>query len=110
MRVIGVRLRDFRCYARGEATLGERLTVVWGPNGAGKSNLLEALYVGATARSPLTANDRELVRFGAPAAQVRLTTETEDGRHELSVGLVPGDGKHARVDGVAVQRLLDCPH
>ena len=51
MRVLEVQLRDFRTYARAQASLGEFLTVVHGPNGAGKSNLLEALYFGCTGRS-----------------------------------------------------------
>ena len=54
MHVVEVQLRDFRTYARAEATLGDGLTVVHGPNGAGKSNLLEALYFGCT--GPLAAH------------------------------------------------------
>ena len=67
MRVVSAQMRDFRTYARAEAAIGGGLTVVHGRNGAGKSNLLEALYFGCTGRSPRTRNDRELVRFGAPA-------------------------------------------
>ena len=67
MRVLEVQLRDFRTYARAQASLGESLTVVHGPNVAGKSNLLEALYYGCTGRSPRTRNERELIRFGARA-------------------------------------------
>ena len=60
-----VTLRDFRNLERAEIWLGSRLTVIAGPNGAGKTNLLEAIYFGATARSPRTNTERELVRRGA---------------------------------------------
>ena len=60
-----LRLRDFRTYEAAEVALGPSLTVVHGPNGAGKTNLLEALYFGCTGRSCRTANEREVVRFGA---------------------------------------------
>ena len=43
-----------------------------GPNGAGKTNLLEALYFGCTGRSCRTSNEREVVRFDAPAARVEV--------------------------------------
>jgi DNA replication and repair protein RecF len=107
VRVVSVQLRDFRTYARAEASLGAGLTVVYGPNGAGKSNLLEAIYFGCSARSPRTRNERELVRFGQPAT--RVTVRLTDGarEHELSVGLEPGQPKRMSSDGAPVERLLD---
>ena len=107
MRVVSVQLRDFRTYARAEATLGEGLTVVHGPNGAGKSNLLEALYFGCSGRSPRTRNERELVRFGESAT--RVTVHLSDGTHahELSVGFEPGQPKRMSSDGAPVEKLLD---
>jgi len=38
-----VSLRNFRSYERGEARLGDGMTVVAGRNGAGKTNLIEAI-------------------------------------------------------------------
>ena len=107
MRVVHVRLRDFRGYHDAEASLGEGLTVVSGPNGAGKTNLLEAVYFGCTGRSCRTSNERELVRFGAGAARVVVSATADDGPHELSVGFMPGQPKRMRVDGAPVERLLD---
>ncbi|HVE68375.1 MAG TPA: AAA family ATPase, partial [Solirubrobacteraceae bacterium] len=105
MRVARVALRDFRSYEAAEMHLGDGVTVVVGPNGAGKTNLLEAVYVGCTARSCRTSNDRELVRFGAGVARVELDAEGADGPHAIGVGIEPGEGKRVRVDGVAAERL-----
>lgn len=140
VRVLGVRLRDFRTYTRAEASLGPGLTVLHGPNGTGKSNLLEAIYFGCCGRSPRTRNERELVRFGCEAARVttrladiRAVTRAGDARsgdeaeidgsdpaarapagaadeHELSVGLAPGQPKRMMSDGAPVERLLDIPY
>ena len=107
MRVIGLSLRDFRCYDDAHVELGGGLTVVTGANGAGKTNLLEGLYFACTGRSCRTSNEREVVRFGAPAARTVLTCEGEDGAHELAVGFVPGQPKVMSVDGAAVERMLD---
>src|SRR5438874_5511120 len=107
MRVGSVRVRDFRSHRRLEVELDEGVTVVHGPNAAGKTNLLEAIYVGCTGRSCRTANDRELVRFGARVARVELTARADDGEHVVSVGIEPGERKRMRVDGVTVERLVD---
>ncbi len=88
-----VALRDFRAYDRVEAEFGDSLTVITGPNGAGKTNLIEALYFGCTGRSCRTTNEREVVRFGQPAARVVVNVEGDDGPHELTVGFAPGEPK-----------------
>lgn len=107
MRVVRVSVRDFRGYSEASAGFGERLTVITGANGAGKTNLIEALYFGCTGRSCRTSNERELVRFGRSATRVVVDAVGEDGAHELSVGFAPGEAKRVRVDGAAVDRLLD---
>ncbi|HEY6761650.1 MAG TPA: DNA replication and repair protein RecF [Baekduia sp.] len=110
MRVERLRLRDFRTYAAADVPVGPGLTVLHGPNGAGKTNMLEALYFGCTARSCRTANEREIVRFDAPAARVEVDTRDADGfAHTLSVGFQPGEPKRLRVDGAPVERMTDSP-
>ncbi len=104
-----LRLRDFRVYAAADVELGAGLTVVHGSNGAGKTNLLEGLYFACTGRSCRTANERELVRFDAPAARVEADVEAADGAHALAVGYAPGEPKRFTADGAPVERLLDVP-
>ena len=108
VQVLGVQLRDFRTYARAEASFGPGLTVVYGPNGAGKSNLLEALYFGCTGRSCRTTNEREVVRFGERATRVVVAAEAEDGAHEISVGFAPGEPKRMKVDGACHCGAVRC--
>lgn len=110
IRVQRLRVRDFRTYAAADVPVGAGLTVLHGPNGAGKTNLLEALYFGCTARSCRTTNEREVVRFDAPAARVEVDTlDGEGDRHTLSVGFAPGEPKRIKVDGAPVERLTDSP-
>ncbi|MCL2769681.1 MAG: AAA family ATPase, partial [Solirubrobacterales bacterium] len=111
MRVVSVELRDFRTYQRAQAPLGAGLTVVHGPNGAGKSNLLEAICWGCTGRSPRTRNERELVRFTAPAARVVVRLREREHAHELTVAFgTLGEEravKRMQADGVEVARMQD---
>jgi len=107
MRVTRLSLRDFRSYEAAELRPGASLTVVAGRNGAGKTNLLEALYFACTGRSCRTANEREVVRFGARLTRLELETEDEHGGHQVSVGFQPGEPKRLRADGAPVERLTD---
>ena len=79
--------------------LGPGLTVVTGPNGAGKTNLLEALYFACTGRSCRTANEREVVRFGAGVTRLELDAERDGEAHRITVGFEPGEAKRLQVDG-----------
>lgn len=106
MLVSRIELRDFRNYEAADVEIAAGLTVVAGANGAGKTNLLEAIYFGCTGRSPRTSNERELVRRGGDGvARVVLELAGDDGEHRIEVGFHPGDAKHLRVDGSAVDSL-----
>src|ERR671933_373202 len=106
MIVSHLTVRDFRSYETAELRPGPGLTVISGRNGAGKTNLLEALYFACTGRSCRTANEREVVRFGAELTRLELACEDRLGRHEVSVGFKPGEPKRLRADGAAVDKLV----
>jgi DNA replication and repair protein RecF len=108
MRVTRLTLRDFRSYEAAALRLGAGLTVISGRNGAGKTNLLEGLYFACTGRSCRTANEREVVRFGAEVTRLELTAHDDvHGDHSVSVGFQPGEAKRLHVDGAPVERLTD---
>jgi DNA replication and repair protein RecF len=108
MRLARLALEHFRSYEAAELHPEPGLTIVAGPNGAGKTNLLEAVFVGVTGRSPRAAADHELVRHGAPYGRVRLDLADPDGGEGARVealipGVVPPDGlrKKVSVNGLA---------
>src|SRR5919202_3267304 len=107
MQVTRLQLRDFRSYSAAELRLGPGLTLLSGRNGAGKTNLLEALYFASTGRSCRTANEREVVRFGAELTRLVLQATDDRGGHEVTVGFKPGEPKRLLVDGAPVDRLTD---
>jgi DNA replication and repair protein RecF len=78
MIVSQLRLRNFRNYAAQEILLPSGLVALTGDNGQGKTNLLEAICVLATTKSPLVERDRELMRWGA--RETRLEAEIEFSR------------------------------
>lgn len=75
MHVRWLRLQNFRNYAAQEVELPTGLIALTGDNGQGKTNLLEALCVLATTKSPLVERDRELIRWNE--GEARLTAEIQ---------------------------------
>jgi DNA replication and repair protein RecF len=105
--VTRLQLRNFRSYETAELRPGPELTVVCGRNGAGKTNLLEGLYFACTGRSCRTANEREVVRFGAPLTRLELEAAGDGETHSIAVGFEPGQPKRITVDDASVERLTE---
>ena len=61
----------------------------------------------APGRSCRTANEREVVRFGAGVARLELDAERDGDGHRITVGFEPGEAKRLAVDGAPVDRLTD---
>ena len=91
MQLTHLSLTNFRNYARLELNLSERLTVFQGSNAQGKTNLLEAIHLLATARSPRATAERELINWLAlesPLPYARLVGEIGTGRDAQQLELV----------------------
>ena len=78
MIVKSLRLNNFRNYVTQEVKFPPGLIALTGDNGQGKTNLLEAVCVLATTKSPLVERDRELIRWHERGA--KLSAEVEIGR------------------------------
>lgn len=104
MRIVDLQLKDYRNYEQCTFVPAEGVTVLLGNNGQGKTNVLEAVYLTCTGRSHRTRQDRELIRWGADLADVKIRTERRDGSHEVEI-LMPAVGKRRiKVAGQEVSR------
>ena len=78
-------LSNFRNYTRLELDLPSRVTVLQGENAQGKSNLLEAVYLLATSRSPRAGAESEIINWSAyeetPAISRIAADIRRDNRH-----------------------------
>ena len=97
----------FRNLEDAETALGSGLSVLHGPNGAGKTNLLEAIFVGLTGRSPRTRAERETIAFGEPLARVTVSLGPGEGasreRMTMIASISRAEGRSRRVDGRPAQ-------
>lgn len=106
MKLLSVRLEDFRNVACASIAPSPGTTVVVGPNGQGKTNFLEALYALATLRPLRTSRFADLVRFGRPVAKVEGDFLIHGARRTIAFH-VSREGRTAWVDGKKVQNLQD---
>ncbi len=78
MRVTRLTLDNFRNYRRLELDLPAGLLLFLGENAQGKTNLLEAVHLLSTVRSPRTASDSDLINWDAESPPVaRVVGEAE---------------------------------
>ena len=104
MKIVRLRLRNFRSYSDCLFTPCDGVTALVGDNGQGKTNILEAVYLTCTGRSHRTRQDRDLVRWGADAADIQIDTLRRDGSHNVEI-LLPNLGKRKlKVAGQEVSR------
>ena len=104
MKITRAELDHYRSYVACELAPCEGVNVLLGDNGQGKTNVLEALYLCCTGRSHRTRQDRELIRWGADFAAVRVEAQRRDGSHEVEI-LLPALGRRKiKVSGQEIAR------
>ena len=114
MRLLHLQLFDYRNFSRLALDLSPGTSLFVGNNAQGKTNLLEAIYLLATMRTPRVETEVQLIRWDVldqpmPAARVIGEAETRAGplKVEVAVGgrrQIGSDltvSKVARVNGVA---------
>jgi len=119
VRLKRLTLTNFRNYARLELAWERPLTVLQGENAQGKSNLLEAIYLLATSRSPRAGADREIINWLAaedvqPYARIDADVERADRAERVEITILKNNGgangsavrKQIRINGVN-RRAID---
>ncbi|NLX09122.1 MAG: DNA replication/repair protein RecF [Chloroflexi bacterium] len=113
-------LHNFRNYARLEMSMPTGPILLHGANAQGKTSLLEAIYYLATARSPYTTSDRQLINWNAEQDILPFTkigAEVLSDRHILNrveITIAPDSNtlngerfrKEIRINGVS-RRMMD---
>ena len=107
MRLLNLRVQNFRNIDFAELDVSAKRTFLLGANGQGKSNLLEALGLLMALRSFRTQRMSALPRLGSNGFSVVYELEQDiEGRVEVEIqgGL---SGRQALVDGENISRLSD---
>ncbi len=89
MLIKNLKLTNFRNYTELDLNFTQQPTIFIGPNGAGKSNILEAIYLLSTTKSPRVELETELIRKDNNFFNVKGML---DGEVELLISVVEGEG------------------
>lgn len=104
MIITHAQLNNYRSYASCELDPCEGVNVLLGDNGQGKTNVLEALYLTCTGRSHRTRQDRELIRWGADFADIRVEAQRRDGSHQVEIVLPAAGRRKLKIAGQEASR------
>lgn len=104
MKLLELRVRDFRNLTALHLEADPRFNVITGRNGQGKTNLVESIHVLSTLRSFRSLRNRELLRDDTTEAIVEADVFREGSEQHLLVRIRP-HGKRAEVNGNTVRDL-----
>ena len=90
MRLLDLKLRDFRNYESLELEFDPGVNLIVGSNAQGKPNLLEAVCYAGSGRSFRTQKQGELIRFHADFAEIEAQVHAEERQQSLRWVLFSG--------------------
>jgi DNA replication and repair protein RecF len=111
MYLSNLSLQNFRNYQQLDLGLSPGPSIFSGDNAQGKTNLLEAIYLLATTRTPRSSNDTDLVRWGAvetesPVARIAGRAKRRRGDVDVTISVGLANRPQGEQRGHASKRLL----
>jgi len=100
-------LKHFRNYIDQAIEFNAPKTIILGNNAQGKSNLLEAIQLLSTLRSPRVSRDRDLVKNGDAIAEIKATCKRSLSDIELVMRLRTEGRRSLSINGSNISRHLE---
>ena len=102
MKVTKFKAESFRNIEKCEISFTDGVNLIYGGNALGKTNVIEGIYLFSRGRSFRTAQEKDLVKYGAPGFRVAIDYESRDGECSLEYASF-GREKRRRRNGYAVK-------
>ncbi|MGX8715063.1 MAG: DNA replication/repair protein RecF, partial [Lachnospiraceae bacterium] len=107
MRITQLDLMNFRNYETLHLVPGPGTNILYGQNAQGKTNVLESIYMCGTARSHRTSRDKEMIRFGADEAHIRMLLDRNGLTWRIDMHLKKNQAKGIAVNGVPIRKVSE---
>lgn len=107
MFIKSLELKNYRNYEELSMSFSEGTNLLYGDNAQGKTNILESIYLAATTKSHRGSKDREMIRFHADEAHIRIHYQKKDIGHQLDMHLKKNRSKGAAIDQIPIRRSSD---
>lgn len=97
-------LSNFRNYETAHVWLDKGINIFKGNNAQGKTNILESIYLCATARSHRTHQEKEIIKWGEEASHVQLEVQKRTFEDKIDFHLT-SKGKAVAINRLPVNKL-----
>ena len=102
-----IAVEDFRNIEKAEVAFSSGVNILIGENAQGKTNLLEAIFYASVGRSFRATHTNEMIRFGAPAADISLDYRDTKRDQNLHIKLFRDRRRLVEKNGLKMDRLSD---
>lgn len=102
-----ISLKNYRNVENAEISLTPEINVLYGENAQGKTNILEAVYYFAYGKSFRLAKDKELIRFGESAANIKIEFTDKDRKRNHEVRFFDSSRKICLKENIKISRLSE---
>ncbi len=102
-----ISLKNYRNIENAEISLTPDINVLYGENAQGKTNILEAIYYFAYGKSFRLAKDKELIRFGETAADIKIEFTDKNRKRSHEVRFFDSARKICLKENIKISRLSE---
>ena len=100
-------LKNYRNYESLDIDLSNDVNIFFGDNAQGKTNILESIYLCATASSHRGSKDKDIIKFDNDEAHIKLFTKKREMSYRIDMHLKKNKAKGIAINGVPVKRISE---
>ena len=106
MKLIHLKLKNYRNYEKLDIELSPNLNIFIGNNAQGKSNILESIFVLALTKSYMNIKDQNLIRDGEDFSRIKANFLDGDVENQFEVIITEGS-KRLKINCVEIKKYSD---
>lgn len=105
MKVLRLKLSNFRNYDSIDVSFSSGTNIILGKNAQGKTNLLEAIFMCAIGKSLRAKKDCDLVKWGKENGKIELEVEKKFGKSKIEIYLFNKGKKAIKINSLPIKRI-----
>lgn len=107
MYIKSLELNNFRNYNSLNITFEDATNILYGDNAQGKTNILESIYIAATAKSHRGNKDKEIIRFHCDEAHIKLVVMKHNVPLRIDMHLKKNKAKGIAINGIPIKKASE---
>ena len=107
MYIESIELKNYRNYNSLALEFDKGTNIFYGDNAQGKTNILEAAYLCSTTKSHRGSKDREMIKFDADEAHIRMFVNKDGISRKIDMHLKKSKPKGIAIDGIPIRKASE---